>query len=238
MPFAHFCSVGNKTIHNLQSECFLFPGAMKMDVLSAELELSTIRDRDWSIHETCAEKGIGIMKVFRDVVDKIKAFRHYKSGLTMNTKDRMKVSIKSESVDGETDLKLTNIELTDAKDNEKIPSLFDSVNKQTEIEGINAELATAENSSDTSDSNPPEYDRPLNITEEDNGEIKSHDGYSDGGNMADLVVDEPIEKVKMTDLDVYSSDTDTCNDNDVENSTSTEGGSLYEFEANAPVAVV
>lgn len=210
-----------------------------MDVVSAELELSTIRDRDWSIHETCAKNGVGIMTVFRDVVDKIKALRHYKSGLTIKAKDRMKVSIASKGIDGETDLKFTNIEITDAKDNDKIPSLFESVNKKTEIECINAEIASAENSSDTSDSNPPEYDRPLNITEEDCGEIKSPADYSDDGNITDLVIDEPTENVKVTDIDIYSSDdTDTCNDDDAENCTCNEVGSLYEFEANAPVAVV
>ncbi|XP_045197191.1 ADP-ribosylation factor D-like [Mercenaria mercenaria] len=206
-------------------------GAMNTEVISAELDLTSIQDRDWSIHGTYALKGTGIKQVFQDVVDKIKAFRHYKSGLVVkDVKSKQKVE-KSKGVQGETNIEFTDIEIKDANDNEKTHSLFESIKKQDELKG--EETVSATNSNGSTDSNPAEYDRPppefdMSPEEED---MKAPD------TVDDVESDKSDANVKVTDLDEDSSDSDTDSVND-KNGESNEIGSVFEFEANAPVAVV
>ena len=212
---------------------------MSNEVITAELDLTSIQDREWSIHGTYSLKGTGIKQMFQDVVDKIKAYRQYKANLTVKDTDRKSKVEKSDGVPGETNIEITDIEIKDANDNDKSNSLFESIKRKEELKG--EETVSATNSSGTTDSNPPEYDRPppdFGMPTEDEEEPKPPDSpeveKADGINTR---TDVSTEHVKVTDLDEDSSDTDTDDTND-KNAEGNEMGSVFEFEANAPVAVV
>lgn len=208
-----------------------FTGAMDTEVVSAELDLTSIQDRDWSIHATCARNGKEVMSVFKDAVDKIKAFRHYKSGLTVKQSNK-KQTEKTKSIQ-ETGIEFTNIEIKD--DNDKSDSLFESIKKQQELKNEVTETSSAVDiSGGSSDSNPPEYDRPSTEYEiEDEEGIRAQPPDT----VDDYTVYNSNENVKVTDLDEDTTDSET---DGVEEKTdgNNEDSSVFEFEANAPVAVV
>lgn len=204
-------------------------GAMCADVISAELDLTSIKDRDWSIHTTCAHKGTGISRVFQDVVDKIKAFRHYKSALTTNNNTTNKVSnkIANKSKDQKSDLQLSSIEVVDKNDYSEVPSLFDSINKQTIIKdeifengnrsgGSDSnppeyDRSSAGNGSGGSDSNPPEYDRPEKVNQEDANSDTNQKEISNCSDSSDFRT--ALENVTDIDNVINEYDTDKTDDN-------------------------
>jgi hypothetical protein len=206
-------------------------GALSNEVITAELDLTSIEDRDWSIHGTYALKGTGIKQVFLDVVDKIKAFRQYKASLIAQNTIRKSQIEKSDGVPGETNIEITDIEIKDSNDIDKSNSLFESIKKKDELKS--EETASAGNSSGTSDSNPAEYDRPP----PDFGMPTEEDDMKPPDSLEADKTDLSTEHVKVTDLDEDSADSDTEDINDA-NIEGNEIGSLFEFEANAPVAVV
>lgn len=221
--------------------------AMCADIVSAELELSTIQDRDWSIHSTCAQKGTGISKVFQDVVDKIKAFRHYKKGLsTLNNNNKVGEKLK----EMDKDLQFTSIE--EKGDQVDVPSLFDSIGKQTDVKNDVAETTSTGNGSGSSDSNPAEYARPGRSEQENSSYAERKDTASNSSSNDSILekvtdLDDVINEfdsdkaqanVKVTDLDAVSIDSVTDNISSSNASANNEPGNLYEFEANAPIAVV
>lgn len=206
---------------------------MNTDVVSAELDLTSIQDRDWSIHATCARNVKEVMSVFKDVVDKIKAFRHYKSGLTVKQSNK-KQTEKTKSIE-DSGIEFTDIEIKDDNDNDKTESLFESIKKQQELKNEKAETSSAVDiSGGSSDSNPPEYDRPsaeYEIEHEESNRAQPPD------TVGDNTVDNTNENVKVTDLDEDTTDSES---DSVEKKTdgNNEDSSVFEFEANAPVAVV
>ncbi|KAL4232546.1 hypothetical protein ACF0H5_007237 [Mactra antiquata] len=142
---------------------------MNTDVMSAELDLSSINDRDWSIYATSAVNGTGIKSAFKDTVDKIIAFRHYKAGLV--TKDEL---IRQSDIQKDIEVKSDDKVDSDQTNVENVPSLFAALSKQTDIENDNEDGEITKDNAVLNDkdsgsgpssvgSNPAEYDRPSNL---------------------------------------------------------------------------
>jgi len=139
--------------------CVLFiPDALSSDTVSKELDLSSIKDRDWSIYAVSSTTGSGIKPVFTDVVDKIKAFRHFKSGLGSPLKQTASTKKKPSSIEDTDEPKFTCIEDTDSNDNEKVPSLFDSIDKSHKVTDLDADSDVVPSTS-TSSNDQPMYAR-------------------------------------------------------------------------------
>jgi len=88
-------------------------GVMGEEELRLELDLASIQDRDVSVHYVSAINGTRIQPVLVDVVDKIRAFRHYKSGLGLDGKASTPGSRPSTEVDKDS-VRFTSIEDADA----------------------------------------------------------------------------------------------------------------------------
>lgn len=122
------------------------------------MELSSIEDRDWSIHAASATTSVGVKTVFTDVVDKIKAFRHYKSGLGSPLRESTSTKKNSPSIEDDNEPKFTHIEDTDNTETEKIPSLFDSINRSEKVTDLDANSDVVPSTSSSNDQ--PTYARP------------------------------------------------------------------------------
>lgn len=121
--------------------------------------MSSIEDRDWSSHAVSTQKATGVKAVFEDVVEKIKAFRHYKRALGSPLKETDSVRKKTTSIEDDSVPEFTNIEDADTNDNEKIPSLFESINNSRKETDLDAESDVFPSTS-TSSNDQPMYARP------------------------------------------------------------------------------
>ena len=93
---------------------------MGEEELRLELDLASIQDRDVSVHYVSAINGTRIQPVLMDVVDKIRAFRHYKSGLGLDGKASTPGSRPSTEVDKDS-VRFTSIEDADAATANGVP---------------------------------------------------------------------------------------------------------------------
>ncbi|WAR06876.1 ARL3-like protein [Mya arenaria] len=113
-------------------------GAMAEEEMRTVLDLATIQDRDVSLHNVSAVNGTNVKPVLTDVVDKIKAFRHYKSGLGVTGKAETPGSSKTGSDIGKDkdSMKFSSIE--DADNNDNVPSLFGNLSKSEPTTDLDA----------------------------------------------------------------------------------------------------
>ncbi|KAH3729345.1 uncharacterized protein LOC127853362 isoform X1 [Dreissena polymorpha] len=109
-------------------------GVMGPEQVRTELDLASIQDRDVTIHGVSAKNGTNVKAVFVDVVDKIKAYRHFKSSLQSPKPDHQNGKNKNE-ING---IEFTNIETKDA--NENIPSLFENLKKREQVTDVDNEI--------------------------------------------------------------------------------------------------
>lgn len=173
---------------------------MSTDVVSAELDLSSIEDRDWSIHATSAKTGSGIKTVFSDVVEKIKAYRHYKSGLGSPLRETNSVK-KAKKIEDDKEPQFTSIEDNDTDANDNIPSLFNSLKRKEQVTDLDA-VSDAIPSTSTASSEQPQYARP---TEEqtENIILNSEDKQSveDTGHPSPDTVSETTRSVEIAQIE-------------------------------------
>lgn len=212
----HLTRVPLIVVANKQDE----ESAMATDEIIVELELTTIENRDWSIHATSAHKGTGVKATFIDTVEKIKAFRHYKSGLVPKPKTARKSSKSSDGsgkkIEADSEPHFTSIEDTDINDNDdtstKIPSLFEALKNSEKVTDLDAESDVVAGTS-TSSNDQPEYDRPRMSAEEQSASDKDDRNSSgEDKNPSPDTISETTPSVDMEQIQYSSNARQTVED--------------------------